>query len=128
MSPQRHRDTKVWQLNATNTSYQAARPLCLCVFVVTPLSSKPLSRDFEHPVQCNTSIRGDVGFHTDPVHNSTFDQIFKRPEQVLRIDPEHRRAQASAIVERDDEPIRIFLHQPVHEMDFRTYCPLRTGR
>src|SRR5262249_24448955 len=96
-------------------------------FVVTPDSSERLSSDFEHPVQCNTSIRGNIAFDANLVHNSAFDQILKRPKQVLRIDTEHCRAEASAIVERNDEPVWIFLHQPVYEVNFRTDSPLRTG-
>src|SRR5262245_16529496 len=43
---------------------------------------------------------------------------------MLRIDAEHRRAEASTIIEWNDEPVGILFHQPVDKMNLRAYRPL----
>ena len=62
------------------------------------------------------------------VRNPALKEVFQRPEQMLRIYTKHCRAQAPAIVERDNETIRIFIFQPVDEMDFRPDGPFRFDR
>ena len=90
--------------------------------------NESLACDFQHAVEREARIRRDAGSDGDLVDHTAFNQIFERPEHVLRVDAEHRRAEATAVVERNDEPVRVFSHEPVHEMDFRTDGPPRAGR
>src|SRR5215475_7757228 len=46
---------------------------------------------------------------------------------MLRVNAEHRGTEAAAVVEWNDEPIPVFLHQPVHKMNLGADGPFRTG-
>src|SRR5881394_277629 len=40
--------------------------------------------------------------HDDAIVDAPFDQLFENPEQMVRRDAEHRRAEAAELIERDD--------------------------
>ena len=86
-----------------------------------------LSGDLEHPVQGQTRIGGNVRINRNLIDDTAIQQIFKRPQEVLRIDAEHSGAEASAIIERDNEPVRILFRQAVHKMDLCADSPFRAG-
>src|SRR5262245_57361888 len=77
-------------------------------------------RDLEHPVQRDASVSCNVGWNGNLIDDLPFGQVFERPEQMRRIDTEHGGAEAAAIVEWDDEAIRILLLQTIHQVDL---CP-----
>src|SRR5258708_5749581 len=60
----------------------------------------------------------------DAVHYVALAQIFERPEEMLRGDAEHRRADANAGIERDDLVVLQFFAEAVDEGDFRADGPL----
>src|SRR5262245_20569 len=88
---------------------------------------KPLCRDLQHPLQGQTRVSSYIRRDSDLIDDAAFHQVFKRPEQMLWIDPEHGGTQATAVVQRNDEAVRVFLHQAVHQMDLGADCPFRPG-
>src|SRR5262245_37815080 len=65
----------------------------------------PALRDRQHSIQGDLRpvllfVRND-----DTVVDASFDQLFENPEEVVRRNPEHRRAEAPELVERDDGAI-----------------------
>ena len=86
-----------------------------------------LPRDFEHTVECDAGIRGNLGRDRDLIHGAAIEKVFHDPKQVRCIDPEHRGTEAAAVIERDNELVRVFRLQAIHKMDLGSDRPLRTG-
>ena len=94
-----------------------------CVFVVSDLV-----RDFQHSLQRQARIGSDVGCHGDLVGDAAFDETLERPKQMLRINAEHRGAKTAAVIEGNNETIRILFFKTVHQMNFGADGPLGPGR
>ena len=47
---------------------------------------------------------------------------------MLWIDAEHRGAKTTTVIERNDEAVRIFVLEPIHEMDLCPDGPPGAGR
>src|ERR1700674_1015204 len=63
----------------------------------------------------------------DAVHYVALAEVLERPEEMLRSDAEHRRANANAGIQRDDFVVLQFLAEAVDEVDFRADGPFRAG-
>src|ERR1700694_3492346 len=63
----------------------------------------------------------------DAVHYVALAEVFERPEEMLRSDTEHRRADANAGIERDDFVVLQFLAEAVDKVDFGADGPLGAG-
>src|SRR5439155_15154618 len=87
-----------------------------------------LQRDFQHAVQRDARAHHHIRRYGDLIHDLPFQKVLQRPEQVGRIDAKHRGAETPAVVERNNETIRILLFQTVHQMDLRANRPLCPGR
>ena len=87
-----------------------------------------LPRDFQHAVESDAGMLSNIEGNGNLIYDAPFEQIFHRPEKMRRIDSEHRGAKASAVIQRDDESIRIFLHQTIDEMNLGPYRPHRSRR
>jgi hypothetical protein len=68
-------------------------------------------------------IGSNIGRNRDWIHDPAFFKIFQNPQQVGRINPEHRGAEASAVIQRNDKSIRILCLQAIHEVNLRTDGP-----
>ena len=55
--------------------------------------------DGEHPVEGDLRLAGHGLRHRDHVHQPALDQVLERPQEVRRVDAEHRAAHAEAVVE-----------------------------
>src|SRR6266436_2989423 len=81
----------------------------------------------QHAVEGNAGMVARALIDGDAVHYVALAQIFERPEEMLRSDTEHRRADANAGIERDDFVILQFLAEAVDEVDFRADGPFGAG-
>src|SRR5882762_7144440 len=81
----------------------------------------------QHAVEGNPGMVARALIDGDAVHYVALAQIFERPEEMLRSDTEHRRADANAGIERDDFVILQFLAETVDEVDFRADGPFGAG-
>src|SRR3981081_1788746 len=81
----------------------------------------------QHTVESNPRMVASALVHGNAVNDIAFAEIFERPEEMLRGDTEHRRADANAGIERNDFVILQFLAEAVDEVDFRADCPHRAG-
>src|SRR5713101_2521043 len=82
----------------------------------------------QHAVESNPRVVAGALIDGDAVHYVALAQIFEHPEQMLRSDTEHRRANADAGIERNDFVVLQFLAEAVDEMDFRADGPFGAGR
>src|SRR5260370_34309331 len=82
----------------------------------------------KHAVESNPRVVAGALIHGDAVHYVALAQIFEHPEQMLRSDTEHRRANADAGIERNDFVVLQFLAEAVDAMDFRADGPFGAGR
>ena len=65
----------------------------------------------------------------DAVVHLARDEAFEHPQQMVRRDAEHRRAEAAELVERKDRALgRDFAREAVDEVDLGTDGPCRAGR
>ena len=56
--------------------------------------------------------------HDDAVVHLAVDEAFEHPEQVVRRDAEHRRAQAAELIEREDGAVGLHsAREPVDQVD-----------
>src|SRR6266403_5080690 len=81
----------------------------------------------QHAVESNPRVVAGALIDGDAVHDVALAQIFEHPEQMLRSDTEHRRANADAGIERNDFVVLQFLAEAVDEMDFGADGPLSAG-
>src|SRR6266404_2146546 len=81
----------------------------------------------QHAVEGNPGMVARALIDGDAVHYVALAQIFERPEEMLRSDTEHRRADANAGIERDDFVILQFLAETVDEVNFRADGPFGAG-
>src|SRR5690349_19166404 len=70
-----------------------------------------LSGNFEHAVKSEPGINRDIGSYRNLIHRTALNQILDWPVQVLRIATEHGGTRAAAVIEWNDEPVRVFFHQ-----------------
>src|SRR5262245_35995921 len=84
--------------------------------------------NFKHAIQGHSGVGSDVGRNRDLIDDSSLEKVFQRPKQVRRVDTKHRRTEAAAIVQRNDEAVRVLFLQSIDEMDFRTDRKLAAGR
>src|SRR5258708_30014001 len=78
-------------------------------------------------VESNPRVVAGALVNGNTVDDVALTQIFERPEEMLRSDTEHRRADANAGIERDDFVVLQFLAEPVDEVDFGADGPLSAG-
>src|SRR5204862_4867199 len=84
-----------------------------------PDSGGPLLRDRQHPLEGDPRPVLAVVGDDDPIVHLAVDEPFEDPEQMIRRDAEHGRAQAADLVEREDRPVGIHLaRKTVDEMNF----------
>src|SRR5262245_18219441 len=64
----------------------------------------------------------------DAIVHAAVDQLFKNPEQVVWRDAKHRRAETAELIQRDNISSGChFLREAIHEVDFGTDGPFRSG-
>src|SRR5262252_7853899 len=72
--------------------------------------------DRQHPIERDLRPVLAIVGHDDAVVDDAVDQPFEGPEQMVRRDAEHRRAEAAELIERQYGPLgRDLARQPVHE-------------
>src|SRR5712664_3488294 len=81
----------------------------------------------EHAVESSARMVASAFVNGNTVNDVAFAEIFERPEEMLRSDAEHRRADANTGIERDDFVVLQFLAEAVDEVNFRTDGPLGSG-
>src|SRR5258708_16255836 len=79
-------------------------------------------------VESNPRVVAGALVNGNMVDDVALTQIFERPEEMLRSNTEHRRADADAGIERDDFVVLQLLAEAVDEVDFRADGPLGAGR
>src|SRR5229473_1117882 len=82
----------------------------------------------QHAVESNPRMVAGALVNGNTVDDVAFAQIFERPEEMLRSNTEHRRADADAGIERNDFVVPQFLAEAVDEVNFRADGPLGAGR
>src|ERR1700674_864842 len=87
----------------------------------------PMLSQTQHAVESNPCMVAGALIHGDAVHYIALAQILEHPEEMLRSDAEHRRADANVGIERDDFVVLQFLAEAVDEVDFRADGPCGTG-
>src|SRR5229473_1038407 len=78
----------------------------------------------QHAVESNPRMVAGALVNGNAVDDVAFTQIFERPEEMLRSNSEHRRADADAGIERDDFVVPQFLAEAIDEVDFGADGPL----
>src|SRR5712692_7823848 len=78
----------------------------------------------QHAVESNPRVVAGALVNGNTVDDVAFAQIFERPEEMLRSNTEHRRADADAGIERDDFVVPQFLAEAIDEVDFGANGPL----
>src|SRR5580698_351197 len=75
--------------------------------------------DRQHAIQRDARPLLLLVGHDDPVVHLARHEPFEHPQQMIRRHPEHRRAQAAELIEREDGAVgRDLLREAVDEMDF----------
>src|SRR5712664_967664 len=81
----------------------------------------------EHAVGSSARMVARAFVNGNTVNDVAVAEIFERPEEMLRSDAEHRRADANAGIKRDDFVVLQFPAEAVDEVDFRADGPLGSG-
>src|SRR5260370_11851315 len=79
-------------------------------------------------VESNPRMVAGALVNGNAVDDVAFAEIFERPEEMLRSNTEHRRADADAGIERNDFVVPQFLAEAIDEVDFGADGPLGACR
>src|ERR1700730_4401441 len=89
---------------------------------------EPMLAQTQHAVESNSREMTRSFIDRDAINDVSGDQVFQRPEEMLRRDAEHRGANTHAGVQGHDFAVRHFFAEPVDEMNLGADSPLRTSR
>src|SRR5260370_3124486 len=78
----------------------------------------------QHAVESHPRMGAGALVNGNMVDDVALAQIFERPEEMLRSNTEHRRADADAGIERDDFVVLQLLAEAVEEGNLRAHGPL----
>src|SRR5580704_9139744 len=80
----------------------------------------------QHTLKRNACRDSDLLGDSDAIQNLSSLECLEQPCEIARVNAIHRRARADDRVEAEDRLFGMFICEPLHHVDFSSYCENRT--